>query len=87
MNEEPRDLSDLSDLFEWQDELERSLDELRARRESRQRRLRQLETTLVCAQCRDSSDRRAEGWKAYREGDGVQVFCPACAEREFGPTS
>jgi hypothetical protein len=44
---------------------------------------------LVCVECREVSDERAKGWKAYIgggfDGDEVEVgaFCPSCAELEF----
>jgi hypothetical protein len=42
-----------------------------------------------CAECGIESDERALGWRALigEEDDGsliVAVFCPGCAEREFG---
>ena len=43
---------------------------------------------LVCAACGALSDERARGWRAFlgTEDDDstVEVFCPACATREFG---
>jgi hypothetical protein len=47
---------------------------------------------LVCHECQRISDLQARGWRAYR-GDvrgedatpTVVVYCPSCAEREFGP--
>lgn len=46
-------------------------------------------TRLTCAVCGVESEGRARGWRALlgREDDDtvtVQVFCPACAAREFG---
>ena len=35
------------------------------------------------AECHYGSDRWADGWKAYRDGETVAVFCPDCAEHEF----
>lgn len=46
---------------------------------------------LRCVECGTVAEGTAEGWKAYIGGgfDGesreVGSFCPACAEREFGP--
>jgi hypothetical protein len=28
---------------------------------------------------------KARRWRAYLTGDGVAVYCPKCALREFGP--
>jgi hypothetical protein len=41
--------------------------------------------TLICDEC-GGADRGEQGWRAYltREPREVAVFCPACAEREFG---
>jgi hypothetical protein len=41
-------------------------------------------TTLVCAECVAESSDDAEGWRAYLTLDAVAMFCPECAEREFG---
>ena len=46
------------------------------------------EVPLVCAECgrapRDDEN-AADEWRAYSDGVGeLHVFCPACAEREFG---
>jgi hypothetical protein len=40
---------------------------------------------LECLECGVRDD-IAKGWRAYLEpeADGVLVFCPDCAEREFG---
>jgi hypothetical protein len=54
--------------------------------------MRQVGTALVCMECGAESDKLATGWRAYRmpdeasefEGE-ILVFCPHCAEREFGP--
>jgi hypothetical protein len=54
--------------------------------------MRQVGTALVCMECGAGSDQLATGWRAYRvpddEGDELEgeilVFCPHCAEREFG---
>jgi hypothetical protein len=43
-----------------------------------------LVTELVCLECGSHAKDAARGWVAYLlEGD-VYVYCPACAEREFG---
>lgn len=45
---------------------------------------------LICLECESVSGADAQGWKAYLGGtvDGedleVGIFCPDCAEREFG---
>jgi hypothetical protein len=45
-------------------------------------------TPLVCAECRRESrddENAADEWRAYSDGVGeLHVFCPECAEREFG---
>jgi hypothetical protein len=45
-----------------------------------------------CQECRAVADESAKGWRAYRREDPVEddepillFYCPACAEREFGP--
>ena len=40
---------------------------------------------LECLECGEQDD-SAKGWRAYLEpdGDGVLIFCPDCARREFG---
>jgi hypothetical protein len=46
---------------------------------------------LVCCECGRESDGAARGWRAYHaidqfsHEDEVVTFCPACAERDFGP--
>jgi hypothetical protein len=46
------------------------------------------EAPLVCAECsrRPRDDENpADEWRAYRDvDDDLPVFCPDCAEREFG---
>jgi len=51
-------------------------------------------SVLVCEECGCSSDERAVGWTAFlgEDPDGLEpscvgVFCPVCAERDFGYTS
>ncbi len=40
---------------------------------------------LVCAECGITSPPGAAGWRSYLTDDGeAVVFCPECAEREFG---
>ena len=44
---------------------------------------------LECTECGQESEEHVMGWRAYLtvEDDGseaVLVFCPECAEREFG---
>jgi hypothetical protein len=51
------------------------------------------DTLLRCAECGAGSDDLATGWRAFPAGElgdeereaEVLMFCPACAEREFGP--
>ena len=47
---------------------------------------------LVCEECGKVAADDAKGWRAFLgvdvnrdEGTRVYVFCPECAEREFGP--
>ena len=49
---------------------------------------------LLCAECHVRSDEHARGWRALLaddprddEPEEVGVYCPACAEREFGGES
>ena len=60
---------------------------LRARRPSVQSNNPPPNVTIVleCLEC-GARDDVAKGWRAYLEpeADGVLVFCPSCAEREFG---
>jgi hypothetical protein len=44
-----------------------------------------LTIVLECLEC-GARDDAAKGWRAYLEpdGDGVLIFCPGCAQREFG---
>ncbi len=43
---------------------------------------------FVCAECGRSPSRHEDAedsWRAYSDGVGeLHVFCPECAEREFG---
>jgi ribosomal protein L44E len=42
---------------------------------------------LVCAECGETADEGADGWRAYFTDDEpkeFRTFCPDCAEREFG---
>lgn len=49
-----------------------------------------VEPRLRCAECGRLADERALGWRALHgreqpeDEPDVFVFCPACAEREFG---
>jgi hypothetical protein len=48
-----------------------------------------LPLTVRCAECEAAADEKARGWRALigEEDDSslmVAIFCPACAEREFG---
>ena len=50
-------------------------------------------SALTCLECGTESDHLATGWRAYcvpdhegKELEGeILMFCPHCAEREFGP--
>jgi hypothetical protein len=56
------------------------------------RRLREELGGPTCVECGARSSNRARGWCAYigdvrdQEPLEVFVFCPECAEREFGPS-
>ena len=40
---------------------------------------------LTCAECGRQDEPGERGWKGYRSDlFGIEVFCPECAEREFG---
>jgi hypothetical protein len=43
---------------------------------------------IRCAECGTESDELATGWRAYLaedfDEDEVLLFCPRCANREFG---
>jgi hypothetical protein len=42
-------------------------------------------TALSCVECGAESSGEAGGWRAYLTiDDEAVVFCPDCAEREFG---
>jgi hypothetical protein len=48
------------------------------------------EQLLTCAECGRAprDDEMADEWRAYRDiSDELPVFCPECAEREFGQKS
>jgi hypothetical protein len=47
---------------------------------------------VSCQECDVSSTTTWKGWRAYRTDDpetaeppSIAFYCPACAEREFGP--
>jgi hypothetical protein len=41
--------------------------------------------TLICVECRRDSEEGAPGWRAFLTvDDETAVYCPKCAEREFG---
>ena len=47
---------------------------------------------LRCEECERAEDGQAVGWRGLLNGehgvdefDYVSIFCPDCAEREFGP--
>jgi hypothetical protein len=49
-----------------------------------QRRSSSLEQVLECLECSLESS-EARGWKAFVDEElELLVYCPACAEREFG---
>ena len=40
---------------------------------------------LVCFECEDVARGQAWGWRMYLDvDDELAVYCPDCAEREFG---
>jgi hypothetical protein len=44
---------------------------------------------LACEECGAVADVEVHGWRAYvlhdeDDGPALTVYCPACAEREFG---
>jgi hypothetical protein len=46
---------------------------------------------LHCVECGRESADKAVGWRALLNGEPdedeyVAIFCPVCAEREFGPS-
>jgi hypothetical protein len=48
---------------------------------------------LTCLECGARADERARGWRALipyfeeeEEAPDLSIYCPACAEREFGPS-
>jgi hypothetical protein len=44
-----------------------------------------IDPPLTCAECGVTSRPDARGWRSYLTDDGEAVmFCPECAEREFG---
>jgi hypothetical protein len=43
----------------------------------------QTTETLVCIECKDESSLGARGWRAYRLGADLLIYCPECASREF----
>lgn len=45
---------------------------------------------LSCLECAEWTEEFERGWRAYLTDDRFEpaeavVYCPACAEREFGP--
>jgi hypothetical protein len=55
--------------------------------------VRRAGTLLRCVECGAESVQLATGWRAYlapepnEEPEGeLLMFCPECAEREFGPS-
>jgi hypothetical protein len=40
---------------------------------------------MRCTECRTRAKGRARRWRAFLAGDGVAIYCPKCAGREFGP--
>jgi hypothetical protein len=48
---------------------------------------------LACLECGARADERARGWRALipyfeeeEEAPDLSIYCPVCAEREFGPS-
>ena len=45
----------------------------------------QVQFVLECVECGCRDDERGRGWRAYLDDDqDVWIYCPDCAEREFG---
>ncbi len=45
-------------------------------------------TPVTCAECGREDDSRERGWQGHETTDGdIALFCPDCAEREFGAGS
>jgi hypothetical protein len=40
---------------------------------------------MCCEECKTPAEGAAKGWRAYLTGDGVAIYCPKFASREFGP--
>ena len=40
---------------------------------------------MRCEEYKTPAKGSAKGWRAYLTGDGIAVYCPKCALREFGP--
>jgi hypothetical protein len=47
----------------------------------------QVTFVLECIECASRSEEEARGWRAYLDENtsDVWLYCPDCAEREFGP--
>lgn len=71
-------------------EFEAAVEELNQLRElamEMARRVQALESNRRCTECRRWDDGTQQGWKAYLTDDepaSTALFCPECAEREFG---
>jgi hypothetical protein len=42
---------------------------------------------FVCVQCRRTpteGENATDEWRVFSDGTSLHVFCPQCAEREFG---
>jgi Zn ribbon nucleic-acid-binding protein len=60
--------------------------------EWREQRVREQVRLVSCVECGSWSDADWRGWRAYRVDDpeldeppALGLYCPACAEAEFGP--
>lgn len=44
-----------------------------------------LQTKLVCVECRKEAEGHARGWRMYLTVDDETVpYCPECSRKEFG---
>jgi hypothetical protein len=60
--------------------------------EGREQHVREQLRIVSCVECGSWSDADWRGWRAYRVDDpeldeppALGLYCPACAEAEFGP--
>jgi hypothetical protein len=59
----------------------------------RDQQVREQVRLAACVECGSQSDARWVGWRAYRVDDPeldepptLGLYCPVCAEAEFGPS-